>query len=148
MVLRGGNEVVGTTLKSYEAFMNTLAAVQKQNMMLGVGWIEGSFRMLQMQAEFNMRTAEMMVEQARRQQGASRSLVEGSAGVFDEIPRVASTDGGERSLLVEEYDRLNVEEISTRLEKLDAREVEELRDHEWRHKNRGPVLERLDRALV
>ena len=122
-MLRGGNEVVGTTLKSYEAVMNSLAVVQKQNMMLGVGWFEGSFRMLQMQAEFNMRMAETVAGRAR-------------------------TDGVEQSPPIDGYDRLSVEEISPRLEHLDARGIEELKVYEKRHKNRGMLVEKLDRALV
>lgn len=121
MLLRGGNEVVGTTLKSYEAVMDSLAAVQKQNMLFGMGWIEGSFRMLQMQAEFNLRMAETVAGRA---------------------------DGVEQSPPIDGYDRLSVEEISPRLEQLDARGIEELKVYEKRHKNRGMLVEKLDRALV
>lgn len=111
--------VVDTTLKSYEAVMDTLAAVQKQNMMLAVGWIEGSFRIWQKQAEFNLRMAEAVLERPE-----------------------------EHSPPIDGYDRLSVEEISPRLEQLDAREIEELKVYEKRHKNRGTLVERLDRALV
>lgn len=101
--------------------MISLAAVQKQNMIPGVGWFEGSFRMLRMQAEFNLRMAEKWR---------------------------AKTDGVEQCPPIDGYDRLSVEEISPRLEQLDARGIEELKAYERRHKNRGMLVERLDRALV
>ncbi|HEX6711271.1 MAG TPA: hypothetical protein VF068_13155 [Rubrobacter sp.] len=140
-MFRNSNGTVDTTLESYRAVMEGVAAVQKQSMMFALGWIEK-------QAEINLRMVEMMMGQARRQQEASRVLVEGSVRVFDELPHAASTDAEERSLPIDRYDRLSIEEISTRLEQLDARGVEELKNYEVRHKNRLLLLERLDRALV
>lgn len=118
-MFRDESSVVESTLKSYEAVMDTLAAVQKQNMLLTVGWIEGSFRIWQKQAEFNLRMIGTAMERT-----------------------------AEQSPPIDGYDRLSVEEIDPRLEQLDAREIEELKVYEKRHKNRGTLVERLDRALV
>jgi hypothetical protein len=49
---------------------------------------------------------------------------------------------------VEDFDRLGVEELGGKLEGLCARDVERLKDHERRTRNRRAVMERLDRALV
>ena len=140
-MFRSTSGTIDTTLKSYRAVMDGVAVVQKQSMMFALDWIEK-------QAEINLRMVEMMVGQARSQQEASRVLVEGSVRVLDELPHAASTDAEERSLPIDRYDRLSIEEICTRLEQLDAREVEELKVYEIRHKNRDLLLERLDRALV
>ena len=117
---------VDTALKSYLAVLDGVTAIQKQNMLLALGWIEDSFIMFEKQAEINLRLLGIMTEQARRQQETTDR---------DVLP-------------IEDYDRLSVEEICPRLEQLDAREVEDLRAYEQRHKNRGLLLERLDRALV
>lgn len=130
---RSSSGTVDTTLKSYRAVIDGVAAVQRQSMMFALGWIEDSFIMFEKQAEINLRMAEMIVEQAR---------------VFDDLPHAAGTDAEELSLPIDSYDRLSIEEIGTRLVQLDAREVEELKDYEVRHKNRRLLLERLDRALV
>jgi hypothetical protein len=45
-------------------------------------------------------------------------------------------------------DRLSVEEISRRLEKLSSREITKLKAYEERHKKHSSLLERFDRALV
>jgi hypothetical protein len=51
-------------------------------------------------------------------------------------------------LPVDDYNRLSVEDISRRLEKLGSGEITKLKAYEERHKNRSSLLERFDRALV
>jgi hypothetical protein len=48
---------------------------------------------------------------------------------------------------IEGYDELTVEEVSGRLEALSAEELREVRDYEERTKNRGTILEQLDRRI-
>ncbi len=45
---------------------------------------------------------------------------------------------------LENYDKLNVNEVIDRIEKLHAQDIERLRDYEARNKNRRSVLERMD----
>lgn len=61
-------------------------------------------------------------------------------------PNRKSANG--RGLPVEDYDRLNVDEVSRRLAGLDAREIEELKTYEKHHKNRTSLIERFDRSLA
>ena len=56
--------------------------------------------------------------------------------------------GGNGSLPIENYDKLTVGEVSEKLRDLSGRETRAVRSYERRHKNRGELLERLDRALV
>jgi hypothetical protein len=59
------------------------------------------------------------------------------------------TEGGEeKSLPIEDYDQLSVEEVSRRLEGLSSGKIETLKDYEQQHKKRQTLLERLDRVLV
>lgn len=51
-------------------------------------------------------------------------------------------------LPLENYDELTAEDVSEKIEALGALEVQAVRSYERRHKNRGKLLERLDRSLV
>ena len=51
-------------------------------------------------------------------------------------------------LPLENYDELTAEDVSQKIEDLGALEVQAVRSYERRHKNRGELLERLDRSLV
>jgi hypothetical protein len=57
---------------------------------------------------------------------------------------VTSQLSAEEELPLENYDKLNVNEVNDRIEKLSAQEIERLRDYEARNKNRQSVLERMD----
>ena len=48
----------------------------------------------------------------------------------------------------ENYDDLTAEDVSDKIKHLGALEVRAVRSYERRHKNRGELLERLDRSLV
>jgi predicted solute-binding protein len=48
---------------------------------------------------------------------------------------------------IEDYDDLNVEEVSDRLEGLSVEELRVVREYEERTKNRDTVLEQLDRRI-
>ena len=54
---------------------------------------------------------------------------------------------GEEDLPIEDYDSLNVKQISERLEELSDEEVERLRRYEAANKNRSTLLRRLDERL-
>ncbi|HEX2728440.1 MAG TPA: hypothetical protein VHM16_01725 [Rubrobacteraceae bacterium] len=145
-----------TAHKTYEAFLDAVAAGQAQNVKLALGWIGGSVEMLKTQAEINLRVLEAVTEQSRRQQEVSRTLVSESVKTFVDLsylphaaePVAEPETEGNGSLPIEDFDRLSVEEIIRRLRELDAREVEEIKTYEKRHKNRAVILERLDRTLV
>lgn len=95
------------------------------------------------------------LEHSREQQEAFWALAEGSFKVcvglpHDQVPEEETSPAVGRSpeLPVDDYDRLGVEELGRKLEGLCARDVERLKDHERRTRNRRAVMERLDRALV
>jgi len=60
--------------------------------------------------------------------------------------------GGEKDcgcdLPLENYDEFTAKDVSEKIEDLGALEVQAVRSYERRHKNRGELLERLDRSLV
>jgi hypothetical protein len=50
-------------------------------------------------------------------------------------------------LPLENYDKLNANEVIDRIEKLTAQDIERLRDYEARNKNRRSILERMDARI-
>ena len=67
-----------------------------------------------------------------------------SSNVVEGAGREKTCEG----LPFESYDELTAENVSEKIENLDALEVRAVRSYERRHKNRGELLERLDRSLV
>jgi hypothetical protein len=59
----------------------------------------------------------------------------------------ATSQSSDAELPLENYDQLNANEVTNRIEKLDVEDIERLRDYEARNKNRRSVLERMDDRL-
>ena len=112
--------------------------------------------------ETNHRIVETMVKQFQKQWEVSQALVEASIKAYMDLlytpilytPNSSYSrdghDSGDKDpgLPIENYDRLSVKEISSRLKELGTLEIEELRAYEKRNKNRRTLLERFDRSLV
>ena len=82
-------------------------------------------------------------------QGAAQT-VEGAAepgpisGSPSTAENTARSQSSDEELPLENYDKLNANEVIDRIEKLNAQDIERLRDYEARNKNRRSVLERMD----
>jgi hypothetical protein len=59
----------------------------------------------------------------------------------------ARSQSSDQELPLENYDKLNANEVIDRIEKLNAQDVERLRDYEAQNKNRRSVLERMDARI-
>ena len=59
----------------------------------------------------------------------------------------ARSQSSDAELPLENYDKLNANEVTDRIEKLDVEDIERLRDYEAGNKNRRSVLERMDDKL-
>src|SRR5215213_1553389 len=57
------------------------------------------------------------------------------------------SQSSDAELPLENYDKLNAIEVTDRIEKLDAQDIERLREYEARNKNRRSVLERMDARI-
>lgn len=53
----------------------------------------------------------------------------------------------DRHLPIKEYDHLTVDEVTSKLGKLNNKEIERIRDYEKKHRARKTLLTELDRAL-
>ncbi|HKH12057.1 MAG TPA: hypothetical protein VKA73_13030 [Rubrobacter sp.] len=128
----------------YRTLVEAAIAVQEQNVRVTMD----VFGMLTGQAG----ATRAFLKHSREQQEASWALAEASSTAYVGLPHYqapeeASPAGGSE-LPVDDYDRLGVEELGRKLEGLCVRDVERLKDHERRTRNRRAVMERLDRALV
>lgn len=131
----------------YRTLVEAAIAVQEQNVRVTMDMLG----MLTGQAG----ATRAFVEHSREQQEAFWALAERSfrscLGLpYDRAPERETSPAGGRDpgLPVEDFDGLGVEELGRKLKGLCARDVERLKDHERRTRNRRAVMERLDRALV
>jgi signal transduction histidine kinase len=107
-------------------------------------------------------TAQQWMEQAQQQQQAFRQQAQQQQQAFQEMTQevlstftrlfsipVSYAQEGLRSAQfpIEGYDELSVQEVSGRLGALSADELRVVRDYEERNKNRGTILEELDRKI-
>ena len=152
-----------TGVGSYKALMDNTMALQVRNVRFALGIIDGSLEELRRQVESNRTITRELIGRTEEQRNAFQTLVGGSANAyvslffapfhyFREGSRFATPgdvqNGGNGSLPIENYDKLTVGEVSDKIGGLSGREVRALRSYERRHKNRGELLERLDRSLV
>lgn len=157
--------LVEVTLGSWEAVADATARQQECATRLALGWIGESIEMLMGQVEANLRLAETLTEQYKKQAEALQILTRESTEAWVNLLFAPVSDSGKatgasegparrearedgRRLPVEDYDRLSIEEIIRRLEKLSSDEIVELKAYEKEHKNRASLLEPFDCALV
>jgi hypothetical protein len=149
-----------TSVGSYKTLMDTTIALQERNVWFALGIIDGSLGELRQQAESNRASGQGL---PKERQSAFQTLVGGPVNTYMDLlfapfhyslegPRSMMPegfDGGANgSLPIDNYDKLTLGEISEKLGDLSGQEVRAVRSYERRHKNRGELLERFDRALV
>ena len=90
-------------------------------------------------------------QQAQQQQQAFQQMTQDVLGSYSQlfnIPLSYAKQGlRESGFPIDNYDDLNVDEISRRFAGLSAEELRVVRDYEERNKNRDTVLEQLDRRI-
>lgn len=162
--MNGGTELLaGATRESWRAVADAAVRQQEQAARFALGWIDESIGMLKEQAEMNTRLTRTLAEQSEKQAEALHILARETTGALTDLlfapilgkepgavegdsqPAKERTNG--QHLPIEDYDRLSVEEVSRRLEELDAKEKEELKTYERAHKNRPALIERFERSL-
>jgi len=137
-------------------------AAQEQYVKLALNGVDDPAEMLRNQAEIPRRMVEAMAEQSRKQWKALQALAEESiksyiglfyASILDAPNPSRSRDergSGDKNSEppIKNYDRLSVEEVTSRLRGLSAGEVKELKAYEKNNQNRSTLVERFDRSLV
>jgi hypothetical protein len=96
--------------------------------------LEGQFRQEGRYPGREAQVAARIVNQQRAEHGETR----------DERQQASAGHAPDRDLPIEDYEHLTVDQISTRLERLSASEIRQIRSYETAHRNRKGVLEAID----
>jgi len=96
-------------------------------------------------------TAQQWMEQAQEQQQSFQQMTQEVMSTYSQlfnIPISYAKEGlRDAQFPIEGYDELTKKEVIARLGALSTEELREVRDHEERNKNRGKILEQLDRRI-
>ena len=96
-------------------------------------------------------TAQQWMEQAQQQQQSFQQMTQEVMSTYSQlfnIPISYAKEGlREAQFPIEGYDELTKKEVIARLGALSTEDLREVRDHEERNKNRGKILEQLDRRI-
>ena len=96
-------------------------------------------------------TAQQWMEQAQQQQQSFQQMTQEVMSTYSQlfnIPISYAKEGlREAQFPIEGYDELTKKEVIARLGALSTEDLREVRDHEEHNKNRGKILEQLDRRI-
>lgn len=171
------NEAVGSLAEANQLCWRTVTdaanRVQRRNTEFAQSFFENTIETFRTQAEVNRSIMDTFFKQVARQQEALQALGRESFEAYTAflgslfsyptfrsmqstrreftrrgVEHTGRTTPGNPALPIEDYDRLSVEQIVSRLGALNSSQIEQLRAYEKRHKNRQSLLERLDHSLV
>lgn len=145
---------------AYGLMLDHFVGLQERNVRFGQGLVEETAREVREQAELNRELVEELVRRAEGQRDLFQRLLEESVGSYLDLLYAplayyrqglrlveGAVEHGSNGLPIEDYDELNVAEISRRIEGLGAAEIRQLREYERRHKNRETLIDLFDRKL-
>ena len=96
-------------------------------------------------------TAQQWMEQAQQQQQSFQQMTQEVMSTYSQLFNIpisyAKAGRREAQFPIEGYDELTKKEVIARLGALSTEDLREVRDHEERNKNRGKILEQLDRRI-
>lgn len=160
---KAAEKLARATGDSFEAVVDHAVTTQERNVKFAQSILDGTAREIRQQAESNRQMIAEFVDRAEKQRGAFRTLVEESVDAYTDFlfapfsyykqglrvveDELSGANGFPGAFPIQNYDELNVGEISKRIDKLSAEEVRTVRDYERRHKNRETLIEQLDRKL-
>ena len=166
---RERQEVFEATWRSYRTTMENAFALQERTLEFARRVLEGPAEALRNQAESNRATLDALAKQSRRQREALENLVRESTGAYANLlqapfsyyqevveamtaPWASSGDVPDEPredgvLPLEDYDSLNVREVSNKLDELSVEEIRQLRSYEARNKNRRTLMDRFNRRI-
>jgi hypothetical protein len=162
-------EFAQALVESYRTATGRAVSAQELTAELTQNFFNSVIDNLRSQTESNLAMIQELSDQQQRQQEAAQALAQGSVSAYmdfldsmflfyrrsvEEIERSAERSAevspesrADGSLPLEDYDSLNVREVSARLNELSVEEIRQLRDYEARNKNRRSLLERFDNRI-
>ena len=151
-------QLARATGDSYKTVLDHTIGLGERNVRFAQGVADSSIKEIRHQAEANRAMARELVERAENQRSAFQAVAEESLdsymdflyapiSYYKEGLRLVEREIPSGGLPISNYDKLNVEEISKKVEGLSAAEVRELRAYEKLNKNRETLIEQFDRKL-
>ncbi len=166
-------EFAQALVESYRTATGRAVSAQELAAELTQNFFESVINNLRSQTESNLAMIQKLSDQQQRQQEAVQALAQESTNAYMDFldsmflfyrrsveetersaersvevsPEVSPEGRADGGLPLEDYDSLNVREVSARLDELSVEEIRQLRDYEARNKNRRTLLERLDNRI-
>ena len=161
---RERERIFEATRQSYRMAMENAFALQERTLEIARSLLESSAETSRAQTERNRALLEDLAEQTRRQREILENLLQETTNAYvnvlwapfsyyqDVLEAMAPTGRGsprsqESSLPIEDYNSLNVREVSERLDELGLEEIERLRSYEAANKNRITLLRHFDARI-
>jgi hypothetical protein len=148
---------------SFETLAKDFAALQRRNVELTQMWMTGVYRTFfpftyAIYAQEGLKAAQQGTEQALEatqqaleatQQVAQQGLrvAEEATRAEEETREAALQAAVHRSLKTKDYEELNVDEVSKKLDGLSATELKKVREYEIHNKSRETLIKEIDRRL-
>ena len=148
---RAAREVGDAVAESYRTARGRFAETQERQTRHATDLSDKVAGGLRAGAESARAASQELIEQAqeRAPEEAERSPGEDIRSIIEESVRRSRAgslrEAGE--LPIEDYDLLNVNQVTQRLRELSAEEIERLRDYEAEHKNRRSLIQRFETRI-
>ncbi|MBA3425824.1 MAG: hypothetical protein H0U04_15070 [Rubrobacter sp.] len=150
--------VARTTGDSYKTVLDFAVSIGERNVRFAQGVTDSYIKELRHQAEANRALTHELVERAEGQRGAFQAVVNETLDAYmdflytplsyyKEGLRLVEREATGGGLPIANYDELNVDEVSKRLDGLSAAEIRELRIYEKQNKSRETLIDQFDRKL-
>ncbi len=159
--------------QSYRAVSDRAVSAQEPGARLTQDFFNRVIDNLRTQAEDTRQMTQQLADQQQRAQEAAQDLTRGAVDAYMDFMSSmfsfyqGSVESAERTttragsagttapesptdaeeLPIEDYDSLNVNQVSQRLGELSVEEIERLRDYEAEHKNRRSLMQRFETRI-
>lgn len=164
-------------VQSYKTVAERGVSAQEQGTQLTQVFFDQTINTLRAQAEQNRQATEQLADQQQRRQEAGQQIAQESIGAYmafmdsmfsywqggiqtaerstEESARTVGARPEQSStrsstgddLPISDYDSLNVEEVTSKLEGLSVEERQRVRDYEAQNKNRSTMLKEIDERI-
>jgi hypothetical protein len=146
-----------TARDSFKVTVDHTVGMQERNVRFAQGVADGSIKELRQQVEANRAMTQEMVEKAEGQRETFQKLAEESINTYMDMiyaPFSYFKEGlhvVEDEVLdtfpIENYDDLNVGQVTKAIDSLNAEQIRRVREYEKNNKNRETLIEQFDRKL-
>src|SRR5918998_922594 len=123
-----------------------LMQLQQRNADFAQDWLGGGVEALREQTEQNLRAADAVMRNARKQQEGLQRLGQDWVGAYGDFFTPFASYARE-GLGTEDYEGLNVDEVAKRLDGLSAEQLRKVREFEKKNKSRETLIEQIDRKI-